>query len=279
MRDGLADEPGAVLWLGPTGRDRVLLLHDLAASGSTSWLGQLSLADEVNLGVVDRPGYAMTDPVSAAGWTADTTMLVGLLDRDGPCHLVAHGNATAGALMAAQLAPSLVRSLVLVEPPLFQLAQGSSLVEDLSGALVELHRHAEDLTGAEYLKEYLLTVGYLEPPRLSVPQRCAEAARAERPACQAPIDLDTLARTSVSVTVVVGGRQGGWHDPGERTVFGGAVWRTAEVLAGAMDGWLVPIDSAGHEVQRRTGAFNQVLCQHLEAWWGSHQHGHVAAGT
>lgn len=276
MLKSLSAEPGAVLWLGPSDGQQVLLAHDMAHTGATSWLGQLQLADEVNLGIIDRPGYAITDSASTAGWTADTRMLLDLLDRHGPCHLVAHGYATAGVLLAAQLAPSLVQSVVLVEPPLFQLVQGSSMIEELAGALAELHDQAHDLTAEQFLREYQVTLGYLEPPALTVPDRCAEAARSEKPACLAPIELDALAAMSLMLTVVVGGRQGARHDPGERTIFGGAVWRTAEVLVEAMNGSLVPVDTAGHDVQRRAGAFNEVLRTHLDKYSGGREHRHIA---
>jgi pimeloyl-ACP methyl ester carboxylesterase len=274
----LADDPGAVLWLGSPDQPRVLLLHDIAMTGSTSWLGQLQLADDLALGIVDRPGYAITDRASVAGWTADARMLLDVLDRGGPAHLVAHGCSAAGVLLAAQLAPTLVSSIVLVEPPLFQLVEGSSLVEDLAGSLVELHDRGCLMEGEEFLREYQTTLGYLEPPRLDVPERCAEAARKETPACQAPLDLEAIAAAQTMTTVVIGGREGARHDPGERTVFGGALWRTAEVLVEAVDGWLVPVEPAGHNVQRSTGLFNGVLKRHLETWWSTVDHSHAAAG-
>ena len=274
----LADDPGAVLWLGSPDQPRVLLLHDIAMTGSTSWLGQLQLADDLCLGIADRPGYAITDRVSAAGWTADARMMLEVLDRSGPAHLVAAGCSAAGALLAAQLAPGLVSSLVLVEPPLFQLVEGSSLTEDLAGKLVELHEQSVLMDGDEFLREYQLALGYLEPPRLDVPERCAEAARKETPACQAPLDLDAINALRIMTTVVIGGREGAQHDPGERNVFGGALWRTAEVLVEAADGWLVPVEPAGHAVQRTTGLFNGVLRRHIDTWWANLDHSHAAAG-
>jgi pimeloyl-ACP methyl ester carboxylesterase len=274
----LADDPGAVLWLGTPDQPRVLLLHDIAMTGSTSWLGQLQLADDLCLGIVDRPGYAITDRASNAGWTSDARMLLDVLDRNGPAHLVAHGCSAAGVLLAAQLAPTLVSSIVLVEPPLFQLVEGSSLVEDIAGKLVELHDQSCLLDGEEFLREYQTTLGYLEPPRLDVPERCAEAARRETPACQAPLDLEAIAGLQIMTSVVVGGREGPEHDPGERTVFGGAVWKTSEVLVEAVDGWLVPVEPAGHAVQWRTGLFNGVLRHHIDTWWSTVDHSHAAAG-
>jgi pimeloyl-ACP methyl ester carboxylesterase len=274
----LADDPGAVLWLGSPDQPRVLLLHDIAMTGSTSWLGQLQLADDMCLGIVDRPGYAITDPASTAGWTSDARMLLEVLGRNGPTHLVAAGCSAAGALLAAQLAPALVSSIVLVEPPLFQLVEGSSLVEDLAGKFVELHDQSCLLDGPEFLRAYQTTLGYLEPPRLEVPERCAEAARKETPACLAPLDAAAVTALSTMMTVVIGGREGPEHDAGERTVFGGALWRTAEVLVEAADGWLVPVESAGHAVQRRTGLFNGVLRRHLDMWWRTVDHSHAAAG-
>lgn len=274
----LADDPGAVLWLGSPDQPRVLLLHDIAMTGSSSWLGQLRLADDMFLGIADRPGYAITDRASTAGWTADARMLLEVLDRNGPAHLVAHGYSAAGVLLAAQLAPTLVSSIVLVEPPLFQLVEGSSLVEDLAGKLVELHEQCSLLDGPEFLREYHLALGYLEPPPLDLPERCAEAARRETPVCQAPLDLDAIAALRTMTTVVVGGREGPQHDPGERTVFGGALWRTAEVLVEAANGWLVPVEPAGHAVQRCTGLFNGVLRRHLDTWWSNLDRNRVAAG-
>ncbi|GAA3430753.1 hypothetical protein [Kutzneria kofuensis] len=274
----LADDPGAVLWLGSPEQPRVLLLHDIAMTGSTSWLGQLQLADDMCLGIVDRPGYAITDRASTAGWTSDARMLLDVLDRNGPAHLVAHGCSAAGVLLAAQLAPTLVSSIVLVEPPLFQLVEGSSLTEDLAGKLGELHDRSCLMDGEEFLREYQLTLGYLEPPPLDVPERCAEAARKETPACHAPLDLASIAALQTMMTVVVGGREGPEHDPGERTVFGGALWQTAEVLVEAADGWLVPVEPAGHAVQRCTGLFNGVLRRHLDTWWSNMDHSHAAAG-
>jgi pimeloyl-ACP methyl ester carboxylesterase len=71
---------------------------------------------------VYRRGFA-TSPVPPGGhqdFDVDASDLAALLD-DRP-HLVGHSYGTLGALLAAARRPGDVRSLTLIEPPLFYLA-------------------------------------------------------------------------------------------------------------------------------------------------------------
>ncbi len=104
--------------------DDVVLVHGALSWGRDTFAEQLHLADRVRLHVVDRRGYAAAAPPvpGEVGWPVDVPDLIGLLERLGGAHVVGHSYGGVVALIAAGARPELVRSLVVVEPPVYDLA-------------------------------------------------------------------------------------------------------------------------------------------------------------
>jgi pimeloyl-ACP methyl ester carboxylesterase len=105
----------------------VILLHPSAPSASEQWRKLFPyLESQYRLLAPDLWGYGQTAP-----WAADAPLmhdnhadLVQALIRrttDGPVHLVGHSYGGATAVSVAILAPSLVRSLTVIEPLLMPL--------------------------------------------------------------------------------------------------------------------------------------------------------------
>src|SRR3712207_263065 len=102
----------------------VLLVHG-GASPRTTWGALAPLRARWTLALVHRRGH----PPSPAGrhdFDVDAADLASLLEA---CpHVVAHSYGVLGTLIAATRMPARVRSLTLIEPPLFHLVPGDAEV-------------------------------------------------------------------------------------------------------------------------------------------------------
>lgn len=89
------------------------------ASAGTTWRGLDPLKERWTLAFVHRRGYSPSppEPEGRHDFDVDAADLLPLLD-DRP-HVVAHSYGTLGALIAAGSRPEGVRSLTLIEPPLY----------------------------------------------------------------------------------------------------------------------------------------------------------------
>jgi len=100
----------------------VLLVHG-GASPATTWSGLESLKQRWTLALVHRRGYPPS-PQPQGGrqdFELDARDLAPLLATRP--HVVAHSYGVLGTLIAATAAPAHVRSLTLIEPPLFMLPE------------------------------------------------------------------------------------------------------------------------------------------------------------
>jgi pimeloyl-ACP methyl ester carboxylesterase len=96
----------------------VLLVHG-GASPPTTWAGLASLASAWTLVFAYRRGYPPSPP-GRHDFDIDASDLAPLLETRP--HVVAHSYGVLGALLAAAHRPEHVRSLTLIEPPLYYLA-------------------------------------------------------------------------------------------------------------------------------------------------------------
>jgi pimeloyl-ACP methyl ester carboxylesterase len=95
----------------------ILLVHG-GASPSRTWGALKPLAARWTLLLVHRRGYPPSPP-GRHDFDLDAADIAALLDSRP--HVVAHSYGVLGALIAATLRPEDVRSLTLIEPPLYQL--------------------------------------------------------------------------------------------------------------------------------------------------------------
>lgn len=99
-----------------------LLIHGSQSWGIDTFGQQRALAGEFRVILIDRRGYGQSPPAPVIGWPADTGDVAGLLTELGGAHLAGHSSGGTVALLAAALVPHTVRSLVVVEPSVWGIA-------------------------------------------------------------------------------------------------------------------------------------------------------------
>lgn len=232
--------------------ERVVLVHGSLATGPVEWEAQRPLAQEgYELVVPTRRAYAARE--GGEDFVADGHDVAALLGAG--AHLVGHSYGGLVALVAARLRPEAVRSLVLAEPPLFDIAADHPDVARLVARLREVL--AADTDNRTFLQDFLRAVG---TPVEDLPVELLEeltglvpALRQGRQPWQTPVPVDHL-HDAAFPTVVVSGR----HDQAFHAV--------CEALAREVGTELRVVAGSGHEVQLAAGEFNALL---REVWRGA----------
>jgi len=133
----IAGFPTHVVRLGG-GVRRVLFIHCSLGSVATWTKVQAPLLSKLAMTAFDRPSHGLS-----ADWNGDggagglhtlTTMIAAEL-IDGRADIVGHSYGATVALRLALDLPHRVRSLTLIEPPLFSLAKGTRAGEDHAAAM------------------------------------------------------------------------------------------------------------------------------------------------
>jgi pimeloyl-ACP methyl ester carboxylesterase len=146
------DDPVAVIREGE-GPD-VLLVHG-GASPETTWRALAPLRARWTLALVYRRGYPPSPPPPEGrqDFEVDAADVASLLDARP--HIVAHSYGVLGTLIAATRAPARVRSLTLIEPPLYYLVPGDPEVarlERMGNAVLTDGVEADAATLREFLR-------------------------------------------------------------------------------------------------------------------------------
>jgi pimeloyl-ACP methyl ester carboxylesterase len=237
----LVEEHGA----GP----RVVLVHGALTNGPATWAKQLPLAERWRLLVLTRPGFAPNPPIARCDFDADAAAVADLLDE--PAHLVGHSYGALVALLAAVQRPEHVRSLTLVEAPVFGLVRGNALVEHA----IAVHLAAVEEFGDDprafmvSFTERLGGQGANVPDPLPDPLRQGvELLIHERSPWEADIPVAALAAAPFRTLVVSGG-----HDPVQELMSDAL----AEQLGSRAE--RAVITGRGHNVQRVGDQFNDRL--------------------
>ncbi len=133
----IAGFPTHVVRLGG-GVRRVLFIHCTLGSVATWTKVQAPLLSKLAMTAFDRPSHG-----ASAAWNGDggakglhtltTTIAASLID--GRADIVGHSYGATVALRLALDLPHRVRSLTLIEPPLFALARGTQALEDHEAAM------------------------------------------------------------------------------------------------------------------------------------------------
>jgi pimeloyl-ACP methyl ester carboxylesterase len=132
----------------------LLLVHG-GASPATTWSALAPLSERWTLAFVHRRGYPPS-PEGRNDFDVDAADLAPSLDRRP--HLIAHSYGVLGALIAAALRPADVRSLTLIEPPLYHLVPDDPEVEHLARLGDEVLSKGLDADPA-MLREFLRLAG------------------------------------------------------------------------------------------------------------------------
>lgn len=245
-----------------------VFVHGSFGWGLDTFPDQRELADTYEVVLVDRHGYGPEPEPSpdAVGWPIDADAVAEVLAETDGAHLVGQSYGAVVALVAASRRPDLVRSLVVIEPPLLGIAAGVSEVDRLTQSLEPVTALAPGLTAREYLDAWAAAVMGMTPAEVDEwtqswgPREwaAADASRRERWPGDAPVDIEALHAADIPKVVVTGSwldRDGYGPSP-----TGAAFQAIAYTLAEAIDGRLVEFPSSAHNPQlEEPEAFNALL--------------------
>jgi pimeloyl-ACP methyl ester carboxylesterase len=232
------------------GRGPELLLVHGGASPRATWQALRPLAEQWTLVLPHRRGYPPSPPAHH-DFDVDAVDLIPLL-ASRP-HVLAHSYGVLGTLIAATEGPGGVRSLTLIEPPLFFIARGDPEVDEMermSNAVLTHGLQGDPST----LRDFLRLAGAPDVPDGPLPAKLAHSirrARHGRLPGEAQPPLHVLRDAAIPSLVASGGHSG-------------AVERICDALASELHAERLVVAGAGHFVQR-TEAFARRLARHLAA--------------
>jgi pimeloyl-ACP methyl ester carboxylesterase len=243
----------------------VLLVHGSMSFGALAFSEQAPLAAEFELHVVDRRGFGRS-PGDAArvDFAADAADVAALLDR--PAHVLGHSYGAIACMLAAADRPDLMRSLVLIEPPAFELVRGDPAVEAMVQRLNAHIALGEDITEEDYLHGFLNAWGFdLGPgPTLNrVARRSVRRSMGERTPLEARIPLAELARAPFPILVA----RGGWDavPPSAYDIGGRAFIAVCDLLVARLGAEQAVFPGAAHQPQLLGEPFNRRIAQFWHA--------------
>jgi pimeloyl-ACP methyl ester carboxylesterase len=216
----------------------VLLVHG-GASPETTWWALTPLSARWTLVYAYRRGYPPS-PQGRHDFDVDADDLAPLLDFRP--HVVAHSYGVLGALIAATRRPGQVRSLTLIEPPLYHLRPGDREVERLARLGDEFLAKGLDADPV-ILREFLRLAGAPNIDEGPLPEDVARGVRRAhggRSPHDAKPDLATLLETGVPALVASGAHAD-------------AMERICDTLATALDARRLVAPGAGHFVAAAPG--------------------------
>jgi pimeloyl-ACP methyl ester carboxylesterase len=186
----------------------VLLVHG-GASPATTWSGLSALRERFTLAIVHRRGYPPSPPPEhRQDFEVDANDLAPLFD--GRPHVVAHSYGGVAALIAAARMPARVRSLTLIEPPVYLLRDDPEVMrlQQLGDAVLMHGLGTEPSMLREFLRIAGAPVAAGEPLSEDV-ARGVRRAHGSRPPGEAELELAVLREARVRVLVASGGHAEG----------------------------------------------------------------------
>jgi len=224
----------------------ILLIHG-GASPDATWGGLEPLRARWTLASVHRRGYPPSPPPleGRQDFEVDAADVLPLL-ASRP-HVVAHSYGVLGTLIAAAQRPKDIRSLTLIEPPLYQVVQGDSEVERLERTGDAVLTDGLD-ADPETLREFLRMAGAPGIDDGPLPEAVASGVRRAhggRLPGEARPELDRIREATVPALVASGD-----HTPG--------IERICDALAAAIDGDRLVAPGAGHFVAAAPGFAEQL---------------------
>jgi pimeloyl-ACP methyl ester carboxylesterase len=215
----------------------ILLVHG-GASPATTWSGLESLSARWTLAYVHRRGYPPSPP-GRHDFDVDAGDVAGLLS--GRPHVVAHSYGGLGAAIAATRSPELVRSLTLIEPPLYLEPEDPDVarIRRLGDEVLSQGLDADP----QVLREFLRGAGAPVPDSGPLPEAVAHGVRRAhggRSPSEADPPLDVVRDAGVPCLVASGG-----HDR--------SLERICDLVAEALGAERVVAPGAGHFVAAAPG--------------------------
>jgi pimeloyl-ACP methyl ester carboxylesterase len=226
-------------------RPRVVLVHGSVVNGDVTWGAQRPLAEHLDLVIPNRRGFPPGGDVRRVDFEDEADWLDPLVEPG--THLVGHSYGGVISLFAAARYCDRVRSLTVVEPPAFGVAQGNAAADEFAAGGIELwERGPRD--PAVFLRAFLTWVGSSIPPG-QFSDALLQGARTlmvERPPWEAEPPLDELAASPWPKLVVSGAHSDAFE----------AVCDVLELRLGAERAVL---PGAGHSIPRLGEPFNALL--------------------
>ena len=219
----------------------VLLVHG-GASADTTWGALASLQARWTLASVHRRGYPPSPPSPGRrqDFDVDAADILPLLESRP--HVVAHSYGVLGALIAAAERPADVRSLTLIEPPIYHLNPGDPKIERLERIGDAVLTEGLD-ADPETLREFLRMAGAPGVDEGPLPEAVANGVRRAqggRLPGEARPSLDPIRAAGVRSLVASGD-----HSPG--------LERICDALATSLDAQRLVAPGAGHFVAAAPG--------------------------
>ena len=219
----------------------VLLVHG-GASPETTWGALAPLKARWSLARVHRRGYPPSPPRPAGrnDFEVDAADVEALLAARP--HIVAHSYGVLGTLIAATRRPEHVRSLTLIEPPLYFVAGDDPEVARLEGLGTAVLTHGL-ATDQAALREFLRIAGAPGVDAGPLPEEVARGVRRAqggRLPSEARPDLELIRRAGIPALVASGGHAAGRE-------------RICDGLAVALDAQRLVAPGAGHFVAAAPG--------------------------
>jgi pimeloyl-ACP methyl ester carboxylesterase len=244
---------------------RALLVHGSMSFGALAFSEQRPLQAEFELHVVDRRGFGRSpDAPMPVDFETDAADIAELLDR--PTHLLGHSYGGIVCMLAAVLRPAAVRSLTVIEPPVFGLAPDDPAVAPMLEGIADHVDPGDDMTEEEYLRRFLGSWGFDRRPGPTlndVARRAVRRSMEERSPAEADIPLAELARAPFPVLVA----RGGWDavPPAARELGGRAFITVCDMLVARLGAELAVFPGAAHQPQLLGEPFNRRIA---EFWRG-----------
>lgn len=226
--------------------EAVLFIHGTVISGHGTWRAQRPLSARWQVQVLERRGYPPNPAVDREDFGEDAEDVKAPL-LAAPAHLVAHSYGAVGALLAAADAPGRVRSLTVVEPPVFGPAIGNPEVDAFVRRMDVLFREGP-LDAGEFVRVFTRELGMGSLPAELPPEvlRNAPLLRRQRVPWGAEIPLVAVAQAPWPKLVISGGHHAAFD-------------AACRELADRANASLITLTGRGHSPQQLGEEFNMLL--------------------
>jgi pimeloyl-ACP methyl ester carboxylesterase len=229
---------------------RLLLVHGSVVNAAQTWRAQKPLSQRFEIVAPNRRGFPPGPDVERVDFEDEADWLEPFLEPG--THLVGHSYGGVIALLAAARLPELVRSLTVIEPPAFGVAQGDPAADEFTRRIEE-HWTNGPLDPAEFLRGFLSLVGSSIPPGDFTPEllQGARTLMVERSPAEAVIPLEELRGAPFPKLVVSGGHSAAFE-------------AVCDVLEERLGAQRAVLKGARHSVQRLGDPFNDLLSAFVE---------------